>query len=113
MKTIGTLLIAVVAVMAASCESRTYDDVSATVTDPTYTANVKPIMTGNCTSCHSVDGGQEPYLETYDQVRNAVIEDDLLEEISAPSGDGMPESGRMPQSKINIVTTWAENGFPN
>lgn len=113
MKTIGTLLIAAVAFVAVSCESRTYDEVSATVTDPTYTADVKPIMNGNCTSCHSVDGGQEPYLETYDQVRNAVIEEGLLDEISAPSGEGMPEAGRMPQSKINIVTTWANNGFPN
>lgn len=113
MKNIATLLIAAVALVAVSCESRTYEEVSATVTDPTYTANVKPIMTGNCTSCHSTDGGQEPYLETYDQVRNAVLENGLLDEISAPSGDGMPEAGRMPQNKIDIVTTWADNGFPN
>ena len=101
------------AIALASCESSTYEDISAEVANPTYQANIKQIMSNNCTSCHSVDGNQEPFLETYDQVRDATENGVLLEEIEAPSGQGMPESGRMPQSTINTINNWIAQGYAN
>jgi len=100
-------------VIFASCESNTYSEVGVVAAAPTYTANVQPIMAADCTSCHSTDGGQEPFLETYDEVKSAVESNNLLGEIAAPAGLGMPESQRLPQSKIDAVTNWAANGFPN
>ncbi|MDI1256284.1 MAG: hypothetical protein PSV16_09285 [Flavobacterium sp.] len=113
MKIIKPLMIVLAIALAVSCQSNTYEEVSVITTNPTYMANVKPIMNANCTSCHSIDGGQEPYLETYDQVKNAVQNNGLLDEIAAPSGQGMPELARMPQSKIDAINTWTNNGFPN
>ncbi len=113
MKTIQSAILICAGILAVSCSSNTYDEVSVVAANPTYTANIKPIITANCTSCHSTDGGQDPYLENYDQVKEAVISHGLLDEIAAPSGEGMPEAGRMPQSKIDAINTWAANGFPN
>ncbi|WP_298150475.1 hypothetical protein [Flavobacterium sp.] len=113
MRAIKIVMLAVAGMVVMSCESNTYDEVSVVTTNPTYLANIKPIMSANCTSCHSSDGGQQPYLETYDDVKTAVESGGLLDEINAPSGQGMPEIGRMPQHKIDMVNNWANNGFPN
>ncbi|GEP51041.1 hypothetical protein FNO01nite_17130 [Flavobacterium noncentrifugens] len=107
------ITLAFVGLLVVACESNTYEEVSVVVATPTYTKDIQPIMSANCISCHSTDGGQEPYLENYDQVKNAIINNGLLDEIAAPTGEGMPEAQRMPQSKIDAVTSWANNGFPN
>lgn len=52
-----------------SCTSSTYEEISAPVTNPTYTANVEPVIKANCTGCHS--GGQSPNLTTYAYVKEA------------------------------------------
>lgn len=99
--------------------SDTYEDISA---DPevirevvTYTNNVKAIIDGNCISCHSP--GQEdstfPFLTTYSEVKRAVLNTNLLNRIQRQNGEGglMPEGGRMPQNKIDMVLQWNENGL--
>lgn len=113
MKKIKISLMLLTTAAVVSCESNTYQEVSIETTNPTYIANIKPIMTSNCTSCHSIDGGQTPYLETYDQVKDAVINGALIQEIEAPSGQGMPEIGRMSQPKIDMINYWVSNGFIN
>jgi mono/diheme cytochrome c family protein len=113
MKTIKHTLLALVLVVLASCSANTYDEIAVVTATPTYELNIKPIMSANCTSCHSSDGGQGPFLENYEQVKSAVENDGLLGEIAAPQGQGMPENQRMPQSKIDAINTWANNGFPN
>lgn len=108
------IFIAIVgAAIFASCESNTYSEIAVVAAAPTYTANVQPVMASDCTSCHSTDGGQEPFLETYDEVKSAVQNNNLLGEIAAPAGQGMPESQRLSQNKIDAITNWAANGFPN
>ena len=95
-----------------SCESNSYQEVSGTVENPTYEANVKQIIAANCLSCHShTSDNQVPLLENYDQVTAAILNGTLLEQISAPSGQGMPVVGRMPQGTIDLITRWANNGF--
>jgi hypothetical protein len=97
-----------------SCNSSTYDEISVKVDIPTYQANVKPIIENNCLSCHSRAGGQDPTLETYVGVREAAEKGNLICRIDDQScGSVMPPSGKMPQTNINIIKKWAENGYPN
>ncbi len=97
-----------------SCESSTYEDISGEVANPTYTANVKPIIDNNCISCHSVAGAEFPTMETYTQVKEAAENGNMICRIDDQScGAVMPQSGRMPQAKINTIKKWVTNGFPN
>jgi uncharacterized membrane protein len=111
------LSIAAVVMALYSCESHTYEELEETtviVDKVTYNANVKPIIDANCISCHS-ENGSFPYrkLLTYSQVRDAVETSVLLERIQLQNGeDGiMPQTGRMPQDKINIILKWKEDGL--
>jgi uncharacterized membrane protein len=97
-----------------SCESSTYEEISGVVTNPTYKANVKVIIDNNCLSCHSAAAGQYPTMETYTQVRTATEKGKLICRIDDQScGTVMPQSGRMPQTNIDIIKKWAGNGYPN
>lgn len=105
------------AVGLCSCESETYEDISEpTVITGTVTYNgyVKAIIDDNCLSCHA-PGGISSFrpLQTYEQVKDAVLNHDLLNRIQLQSGqDMMPQTGRMPQNKINIILQWNEDGLP-
>lgn len=114
MRLLKFIAIFTIAILVASCESNTYEDISGEIPmEPTYEANVKQVISANCLSCHSVaTDNQSPNLETYEAVKDAVINEGLLGQISAPSGEGMPSAGRLPQTQIDLVTFWAENGFP-
>lgn len=98
-----------------SCDSNTYLDISGTdvVTNPTYVTTIKPLIKENCNSCHSIAGGQAPYLENIDQLKSAIENNELVSQIEAPSGFGMPLSGRMPQTKIDLVKLWVASGYIN
>jgi hypothetical protein len=101
--------------LLVSCDSNTYLDISGAdvITNPTYVATIKPIIKENCLSCHSVSGGQAPYLENSTQLKNAIENNGLIARIEAPSGFGMPLGGRMPQSKIDLIKLWVINGYIN
>lgn len=101
----------------ASCESHTYEDIqdnTVIVGDVTYNAHVKSIITNNCVSCHA-DGGSASFLPltTYDEVKTAVENTDLLDRIQRQNGeDGlMPQTGRMSQANINIILQWDTDGL--
>lgn len=100
------------AVFAVSCQSSTYDDVSVVNTNPTYEADIKPILSALCTSCHSF-GGQFPALENYDQAKSATENGRLLCKIEGSCGSIMPTSGKMAQGTIDKINLWATNGFIN
>jgi hypothetical protein len=97
-----------------SCESNTYEDISGEIENPTYTLNVKSIIDNNCLSCHSSSGGEFPTMETYLQVKNVAQNGNMICRIDDQScGSVMPQSGRMPQTKINTIKKWTNNGCPN
>lgn len=101
------------ATLFASCDSHTYEEAAGVVANPVYTTNIRPIVQNNCISCHSAENGQTPYFDTYDQFKNETQNGELLCRISGEScGSVMPESGRMPQVNIDLITTWAANGCP-
>lgn len=113
MKKIIICLVVMIGLIAASCESNTYEEISVKMENPTYVANVKPIITENCISCHASGSGQTPYLETYDEIKDAIVNGNLIQKIEAPSGQGMPISERMSQANIDIINGWVNGGFVN
>lgn len=98
--------------LITSCDSSTYQDISAVVTDPTYSRNIQPIMAAKCTGCHS--GGDEfPNLSTYEEVVDATADGKLLCKINGECGSIMPTSGKLPQATIDMIELWATNEYPN
>ncbi|NDP27127.1 MAG: hypothetical protein GZ087_06845 [Flavobacterium sp.] len=96
-----------------SCTSSTYEEISAPVTNPTYTANVEPVIKANCTGCHS--GGQSPNLTTYEYVKNATQNGDLICRIDQTQACGrvMPPSGPMSKQTIDMIILWQTQGYAN
>jgi hypothetical protein len=116
MKVLKIIIVVLIAgLIGFSCETQTYDEISGEeVANPTYTTNVKPIIENNCLSCHSLAGGEIPTMETYSQVRDAAENGNMICRIDDQScGAVMPQSGRMPQTRINTIKKWTANGFPN
>ena len=85
-----------------------------TVTNPTYTANIKAIIDANCVSCHRPGGENSGVpLETYAQVSAKAA--DIKIRIEKPVGDPlvMPKGGKLSQAKIDLINKWIANGMPN
>ena len=100
-------------VISVSCESSTYGDISV-VANPTYNANIGPIVKASCSGCHSANG-QYPNLETYAEVKDAAQNGNLICRIdqSQACGRVMPQSGAMPQTTINMFILWQNQGYAN
>ncbi|SHG72338.1 Cytochrome C oxidase, cbb3-type, subunit III [Flavobacterium fluvii] len=82
----------------------------------TYINTIKSIMDSNCISCHGTtpSGGAPMSLTTYQNVKDAVMNRGLIDRISRAQGAAgmMPYNGtRLPQSTINQVIDWKNNGF--
>jgi len=103
----------------ASCSQSTFDDIEVEE-EPlpeivTY-QEVKPIIDNVCLSCHSnppQNGAPMPLLN-FDNVKEAILNRDLLNKISKNEGeDGlMPLGGpRLPQSSIDLIFQWSEDGL--
>lgn len=117
MKSNIILLVSVFALLTA-CSSNSESDlidnnVPSTIT---YTNSIKSIMDTNCISCHGTNpsNGASISLTTYQNVKNAVQNNGLIDRISRAQGAGgmMPLGGsRLPQSKIDEVITWKNNGY--
>ncbi len=82
----------------------------------TYNQNVKAIMTNNCTSCHGAipsNGAPMPLINLED-VKDAILNRDLINRITRENGDGllMPEGGpKLLQNKIDAIIQWQLDGF--
>ena len=82
----------------------------------TYTNNVKSIITNNCTGCHGTTpiNGAPNSLVTYQQVKSAVENSNLIGRISAQPGTSgaMPPGGnKLSQSQIDVIVKWEAEGF--
>ena len=115
-----TLLYCICVVVLSSCSSNTYDDITETENVPapelvTY-QDVKAIIDNACLSCHSnppQNGAPNP-LESFQNVREAILNRNLLNRISAPEGNGslMPPGGpRLPQASIDLLVEWEADGL--
>lgn len=111
------ILLFTCAAFLVSCTSRTYEEISETETSnsPTYTSNIEAIITANCVGCHSA-GGRFPTLETYDQVKDATQNGNLICRIDQTQACGsvMPAgSGPMPRQTIDMIILWQQEGYKN
>lgn len=104
--------------LSTSCSSDSEND----LVDPndlpetiTYSNTIKAIISNNCIRCHSdpTENGAPFPLTNYNQVLTRAESGILLTAISRQTGESraMPTSGRMPQSTIDLVEQWINNGF--
>lgn len=100
-----------------SCDSNTYEEIQDDTTiigDVSYEAQVKAIIDANCVSCHS-PGGLSAFrpLTNYLEVKEAFQETNLVSRIQRQNGEPgqMPQTGRMPQDKIDIIIQWGSDGL--
>ncbi|MDF0720935.1 hypothetical protein P0M11_13095 [Kaistella sp. PBT33-4] len=98
-----------------SCETRTYEDISAEVILPetvSFAKDVKPIIDNSCIVCHSPGGISGFYpLTDYNKVKNAA--DNILDRIQRPTGDPqkMPQGGALSQPDIDLIKKWKTDGL--
>jgi hypothetical protein len=81
-----------------------------------YAMDVKSIIDNNCTNCHGVSpvSGSNLSLTTYGEVRNAVLNNGLINRLNLPEGNSllMPQGGpKLPQTVINLVEKWEQDGL--
>ena len=115
MKNLKIIALILLVITVTSCESNTYEEVSGVVANPTYTKNVQPIISANCVRCHnSGASSQSISLENYVDVKAAVNSYGLICRIEGSNcGDVMPQSGRMPQTTIDLIKRWVNQGLIN
>ncbi len=113
------LLLSIAALLINACASSSFDDIEVdeepTPEIVTY-QDVKPIIDGTCLSCHSnpTQNGAPMPLVNYNNVKEALLDRDLLNKISKNEGeDGlMPLGGpRLPQSSIDLIAKWNTDGL--
>lgn len=105
--------------LMVGCSQSTFDDIEAE-TEPlpelvTY-QDIKPAIENSCLVCHSnpPQNGAPMSLVTFNNVKDAVLNRDLLERISRnPGSDGlMPLGGpRLPPQIIELFHKWEEDGL--
>ena len=81
-----------------------------------FEKDVQSIIGNNCTVCHGAVPipGTSLSLSTYEKVREAVLNKGLINRISLQEGNSslMPQGGpKLPESTVNIVKKWQEQGF--
>ena len=79
---------------------------------------MKAIIDNNCINCHGTvpTNGAPMSLVTYENVKNAVLNQGLIIRLNLPVGNSMkmplgPTS--LPQSQIDAVTKWQVQNFQN
>lgn len=83
----------------------------------TYTSTIKGIIDNNCIRCHAAVpiNGAPMSLTTYENVKDAVLNRNLLDRISRAEGTSgaMPFGGpRLSQNSIDAINEWANTNFP-
>lgn len=114
MRKIILVLILIAGIFIVSCESNTYNEISVVATNPTYTANIEPVMKANCIGCHAA-GSQFPNLETYAQVKESTQNGSLICRIdqSISCGAIMPPNGALSKQTIDMIKLWQTQGYVN
>ncbi|WP_188371271.1 hypothetical protein [Muriicola marianensis] len=120
MRKVRTALMIGVFVFALGCsksdnsEGAPMDDNE--ITDPnavSYQRDIRPIMQGNCLSCHGNPPTQNApmSLTTLNEVKNAIETRGLLSRINSTTSP-MPPNGLMPQTARALIAEWANQNFP-
>jgi uncharacterized membrane protein len=120
-------LVGFLAIIALSCSKKSEDALTkppgsggstCDTVNMKYTANVVPILTGNCYSCHSVannSGSQNIILEGYNNLKAKADKGALIGAITHADGfPAMPKGfPKLSDCNINIIRSWINNGTQN
>jgi uncharacterized membrane protein len=106
-------------ILLVACSSHTYDDVEADaqpLPELVTFQEVQFIFNNACLQCHSnpPQNGAPMSLESFENVRDAVLTRDLINRISRPEGESglMPLGGpRLPQNNIDLIVQWQVDGL--
>jgi uncharacterized membrane protein len=81
----------------------------------TYNSNIRAIINSNCLNCHSdpTRNGAPFSLTDFQQVSVRADNGSLSRAINKQTGDAgaMPPSGRLPQTTIDLIDQWIDEGF--
>jgi len=105
--------------------SATFDDgsciysfVECTTLDevPSFDLCIKEIFNESCVGCHqygNANGGLQ--LSSYDQIKDAVINNDVLYRIDLDNNNPllMPQGNKLSDLQIYLIQQWASNGALN
>lgn len=112
------IIITIIGLLTLSaCDSSTFDEISEempVMEEVTYNEHIKPIIDANCIECHNPTGVSSfRPLTNYTEVKNAVLDTNLLERIQMQNGETgqMPQTGRMPQGLIDMILQWNQQGL--
>lgn len=100
-------------VMLASCSSDSDEDLTPPNDDlVTYDGNISALIGGSCLGCHSspTQNGAPFSLTNFTEVSSRA--GGILTAISRQTSEArsMPPAGRLPQSAIDLVEQWIEDG---
>ncbi|MGI9551826.1 MAG: hypothetical protein ACR2MT_11540 [Aurantibacter sp.] len=80
----------------------------------TYNANIKSLIDSSCLNCHSdpTRNGAPFSLTNFAQVSVPAENGSLLGALNKQTGEtgAMPPGGRLPQSTIDLIAQWIEDG---
>ena len=101
-------------VLTVSCSSDSEEDLAPPANEDvvTYDGNIRNLIGSNCLGCHSSppQNGAPFSLTNFTEVSSRA--GSILTAISRQSNEArsMPPAGRLPQSAINLVEQWIEDG---
>lgn len=115
------VMIGIVALVMHSCYYDSVQElypnpVACDTTNVTYSGDVWPVISSNCTSCHS---GAAPSgnirLSNYDEIVIQANNGNLMGAITGASGfTPMPKDGQpLPKCDITHIQIWINKGTPN
>ncbi|WP_027138747.1 hypothetical protein [Gaetbulibacter saemankumensis] len=112
------LFIVITTILLFNCANDSEDDLIDPTPIPavvTYDADIKSIIDINCISCHSdpATSGASIPLTTYNQVKSAVENNNLIGRINGDGPGGiMPQGGpKLPQNTIDLIEKWQTDGL--
>lgn len=80
----------------------------------TYNTNIKPLIDSSCLNCHSdpTRNGAPFSLTNFEQLSFIAENGALLGALNKQTGEtgAMPPTGRLPQSTIDLIAQWIEDG---
>ena len=107
-------LFCIFGILFSNCTSDSTDDLTIPVmTAITYTQHVKPILDTSCATsgCHNATSSAAGLvLETYVQAKDAFENRFALGRMQS-QGASMPPSGNLPDTTIEIMKDWRDQGY--
>lgn len=120
MNALKSILCLFIILILSGCSNNSPSDLEAAPisTNFTYQNSVKAIIANNCLNCHGTipSNGAPMSLTTYENVKNAVLTQGLINRLNLPQGNiqKMPlGAAKLTQTQIDAVTNWQVQNFQN